>query len=38
MRVTVYVSIHQGELLEGHSGVEADNQKSRGSDDKSRET
>lgn len=38
MRVTVYVFIHQGELLEGHNGVEVDNQKSRGSDDKSRET
>ncbi|RZR85753.1 hypothetical protein BHM03_00012788 [Ensete ventricosum] len=35
MRVTVYLSIDQGELLGGHSGVEAGGRKGRGSDDKS---
>ncbi|RWW38088.1 hypothetical protein BHE74_00056717 [Ensete ventricosum] len=35
MRVTVYLSIDQGELLGGHSGVEVGGQKGRGSDDES---
>ncbi|RWW49282.1 hypothetical protein BHE74_00044581 [Ensete ventricosum] len=35
MRVAVCLSIDQGELLEGHSGVEAGDRKGRGSDDES---
>ncbi|RRT42117.1 hypothetical protein B296_00011240 [Ensete ventricosum] len=35
MRVAVYLSIDQGELLGGHSGVEAGGRKGRGSDDES---
>ncbi|RRT38021.1 hypothetical protein B296_00042818 [Ensete ventricosum] len=35
MRVIVCLSIVQGELLGGHSGVEAGGQKGRGSDDES---
>ncbi|RWV81438.1 hypothetical protein GW17_00057141 [Ensete ventricosum] len=35
MRVVVYLSIDQGELLGGHSGVEAGGRKGRGNDDKS---
>ncbi|RWW22672.1 hypothetical protein GW17_00013114 [Ensete ventricosum] len=35
MRVTVCLSIDQGELLGGHSGVEASGRKGRGSDDES---
>ncbi|RRT66687.1 hypothetical protein B296_00018488 [Ensete ventricosum] len=35
MRVVVYISIDQGELLGGHSGVEAGGRKGRGSDDES---
>ncbi|RWW21609.1 hypothetical protein BHE74_00024554 [Ensete ventricosum] len=35
MRVTVYLSIDQGELLGGHSDVEAGGQKERGNDDES---
>ncbi|RRT31396.1 hypothetical protein B296_00058219 [Ensete ventricosum] len=35
MRVTIYLSIDQEELLGGHSGVEAGGRKGRGSDDKS---
>ncbi|RRT35758.1 hypothetical protein B296_00013546 [Ensete ventricosum] len=35
MRVAVYLSIDQRELLGGHSGVEAGGQKGRGSDDES---
>ncbi|RWW42719.1 hypothetical protein BHE74_00051699 [Ensete ventricosum] len=37
MRVAVYHSIDQGELLGGHSGVEAGGRKGRGSDDESSE-
>ncbi|RWV94548.1 hypothetical protein GW17_00042903 [Ensete ventricosum] len=35
MRVVLYLSIDQGELLGGHSGVEAGGRKGRGSDDES---
>ncbi|RRT34807.1 hypothetical protein B296_00053954 [Ensete ventricosum] len=35
MRVTVCLSIDQGELLGGHSGVEVGGRKGRGSDDES---
>ncbi|RZS28400.1 hypothetical protein BHM03_00062025 [Ensete ventricosum] len=35
MRVTVCLSINKGELLGGHSGVEAGGRKGRGSDDES---
>ncbi|RZS26546.1 hypothetical protein BHM03_00059900 [Ensete ventricosum] len=35
MRVAVYLSIDQGELLRGHSSVEASGRKGRGSDDES---
>ncbi|RZS22591.1 hypothetical protein BHM03_00055391 [Ensete ventricosum] len=35
MRVAVYLSIDQGELLGGHNGVEAGGRKGRGSDDES---
>ncbi|RZS24282.1 hypothetical protein BHM03_00057334 [Ensete ventricosum] len=35
MRVAVCLSIDQGGLLGGHSGVEASGRKGRGSDDKS---
>ncbi|RWV80613.1 hypothetical protein GW17_00058084 [Ensete ventricosum] len=35
MRVVVCLSIDKGELLGGHSGVEADGRKGRGSDDES---
>ncbi|RRT52586.1 hypothetical protein B296_00024814 [Ensete ventricosum] len=35
IRVVVCLSIDQGELLGGHSGVEADSRKERGSDDES---
>ncbi|RWV96615.1 hypothetical protein GW17_00040657 [Ensete ventricosum] len=35
MRVVVCLSIDQGELLGGHSGVEAGGRKGRGSDDES---
>ncbi|RWW11907.1 hypothetical protein GW17_00024451 [Ensete ventricosum] len=35
MRVAVCLSIHQGELLGGHSGVKVVGRKGRGSDDES---
>ncbi|RRT31825.1 hypothetical protein B296_00044666 [Ensete ventricosum] len=35
MRVTIYLSIDQGELLGGHSGVEAGGRKGQGSDNES---
>ncbi|RWV91159.1 hypothetical protein GW17_00046576 [Ensete ventricosum] len=35
IRVAVYLSIDQGELLGGHNGVEAGGRKGRGSDDES---
>ncbi|RZS22071.1 hypothetical protein BHM03_00054801 [Ensete ventricosum] len=37
MRIAVWLSIDQGELVGGHSGVEAGGRKGRGSDDESSE-